>query len=165
VAVRTLALPTTARPTRTCKNGHVIEGYNAQEVRHTSGRMYTACRTCRRDAVERVRARQRGEDVTLLAPTPQVKPVPSFATTQVWKALPADLRRRVAGILTDPAPPDPLVAAVIRRAAQKRVWDELGVHFAVIALVDGLVEECRGARSTRLRLDRVLQTLFGYPPG
>ena len=147
--------------TRTCKNGHPVWGANEARVRHTSGRYYSACRRCRADAVQRVKARQRGEEVPLQAPTPVPKPEPKFATGELWKALPADLRSRVAGVILDPEPPDPLMAAVIRKAAKKRVWRDMPVAFAVIALVEALIEESREARSARLRLDRILRYALG----
>jgi hypothetical protein len=152
---------TAEAPARRCPQGHLIEGYNAARIKHTSGRMYTACRQCRNDAVKRVKARQRGEDVPLMAPTPVPKPARSFATVELWTALPVPLRAHVAGILMDRQPPDPLVASVIRRVAQRRVWERIGVHFATIALCEGLIEESRAATSSRLRIDRVLAVALG----
>ena len=155
-------MPATAdAPARTGPQGHLIEGHNAQRVKHTSGRFYTACRRCRNDAVKRVKARQRGEPIPLLAPTPVPKPAPSFNRTQVWMILRKPLRDRVAGIMMDDQPPDPLVAAVIRRAARTKVYERIGADFAAIALVEALIEESRTSSSARLRIDRLLGLIFG----
>ena len=71
------------------------------------------------------------------------------------------LRDRVAGIMMDDQPPDPLVAAVIRRAARTKVYERIGADFAAIALVEALIEESRTSSSARLRIDRLLGLIFG----
>jgi len=142
---------------RTCPSGHLIFGDNAVALRTSTGKTYLACRTCRTAAVARVRAKKKGE-----AMLTSLQPDAEFATVQVWTALGASpLRDRVAVVLMTKQPPDPLVAAVIKRAARKRVWNRIGAHFAAIALCEALIEEVRDAQSPRLRLDRVLAYLLG----
>lgn len=142
---------------RTCKQGHLIEGHNAAPVRHPTGRVYILCRQCRYDAVKRTLARKRGEQVAMQVARDTE---PESRTLPVWRALPKDIQQRVAGVLIDPAPPDPLVAAVIRRAANVRVWNRIGTSFATIALIEALIEESRESESSRLRIDRLLAVIL-----
>ncbi len=148
---------------RTCPSGHLIFGDNAARLTTSTGKVYVACRTCRTAAVARSRAKRGGESVaaTTMHVPRSLQPDPEFGTIEVWKALPKELRQRVAGFLMDDQPIDPLVAAVIRRAARARVWNRFGVDAAAIAFIEALVEQSRHSTSPRLRIDRVLGALLG----
>jgi hypothetical protein len=131
----------TEQTARTCPSGHLIHGQNDVAIQTQSGRTYHYCRACRaaKDLPERNELTN-GE----------------FATVEVWKQLPKDMRGRVAGVLLDDRPPDPLVSAVIRRAALTRVWVRYGVDAAAVAFVEALIAQSRESNSPSLRIDRLL---------
>lgn len=148
---------------KVCRNGHAQTDENIGWDRNPSGVQYPRCKPCKRDAVRRVRERQRkGEPPlrSMIIPrqhkTGQSQ-TPVAQTQSLFALLPDPLRRRLAGlILTAGAPPRFLY--ILRVASEENVWAKTSEDWAVAMYIEGVARRCM--ETPGVRADEVLGYLL-----
>jgi hypothetical protein len=149
-----------------CRNGH--EWLDPVMVKGPDGVRRPACRQCRREAVKRVRLRQKyGEMAESQAPamysprkaaTPEMT-LPQPRTVPIFTRLPAELRDRVAYLRMGDRD-DLVVSRAVEKIARSQVIVGVSEGHAAAIFLASLVEAFTDSRHPRYRVDRVLHRLL-----
>lgn len=153
----------------TCKAGHPMVGANILMEKGGKDRVVRPrCRTCKKDAHARWLRRTRTAD--LINPRSMVFPrktragndvvVSEYKTDRLFALVPKDFQRRLAGALMDQRV-DPLQRRVLQRCADRRAWAAMHEDAAVRVFIEAVIEQTIDARSSLLRIDRLLGLILG----
>jgi len=124
-----------------CNAGHPrTEANTVYRGSGKQGKKYPCCRPCRNASVQRLRQRQRGEEVILpsfisrRSPYRQSEPPPA-STKSLYSMLPPPMRVSLYAA-TREAKGDPIALRALRVASEQRAWSGLSEAFAAIVFIE-----------------------------